>query len=200
LADFPAADESRIDKQLADDNRLAMKVCSLGRAARSQAGIKVRQPLEILYVGVSSDRERMAMERMAPLVMEELNVKELHCDSVVRVAGLEGTGYAVAGDAGNSVAVSTYITAELEAEGMAREIVHRVQNMRRSAGYDIADHIIMYYEADAFIMQSLSSFADYIRQETLAREIDDCVPDDVDLKETFKISGYTILIGVKKAA
>ena len=45
LADFPVADVSKIDKQLADDNRLAMKVCSMGRAARSQAGIKVRQPL-----------------------------------------------------------------------------------------------------------------------------------------------------------
>ncbi len=45
LADFPVADETKIDKQLADDTRLAMKVSSLGRAARSQAGIKVRQPL-----------------------------------------------------------------------------------------------------------------------------------------------------------
>jgi isoleucyl-tRNA synthetase len=132
-------------------------------------------------------------------VLEELNVKELHCDTVEKVAGLEGTGYAVASETGNSVAISTYITAELEAEGMAREIVHRVQNMRRSAGYDIADHITLYYEADAFILQSLSSFADYVRQETLAREIEDSVPEDVDLKETFKISGYTILLGVKKA-
>ncbi len=98
------------------------------------------------------------------------------------------------------VAVSCYITAELEAEGMAREIVHRVQTMRRTAGYDIADHIILYYEADAFIMQSLSSFADYVMQETLARSIEDTVPDDVDLKESFKVSGYNLLLGVKKVS
>jgi hypothetical protein len=56
----------------------------------------------------------------------------------------------------------------------------------------------MYYEADAFIMQSLSSFADYVMQETLARSVEEGVPDDVDLKDTFKISGYTILLGVRK--
>jgi len=200
LADFPVADESKIDKQLAEDNRLAMKVCSLGRAARSRAGIKVRQPLETFYIGVSSGREKQALERVASLVLEELNVKELIYDSVEKVAGMEGTGCAVVSETGNSVALSTFITAELEAEGMAREIVHRVQNMRRSAGYDIADHILMYYEADAFIIQSLSSFTDYVKQETLSREIEDTVPDDVDLKESYKISGYTILLGVKKTA
>ena len=131
-------------------------------------------------------------------MLEELNVKELMYDSVEKVTGLEGKEYAVVSEAGTSVAITTFITAELEAEGMAREIVHRIQNMRRSAGYDIADHINMYYEADAWIMQSLSSFADYVKQEILAREIDDRVPDDVDLKETFKISGYNILLGVKK--
>jgi isoleucyl-tRNA synthetase len=200
LADFPVADESKIDKQLADDNRLAMKICSLGRAARSRAAIKVRQPLAEVYVGVASDREKRAMERMAPLVLEELNIKELFCDTVEKVANKEDTGFSIVSEGGNSVAVSCYITAELEAEGMAREIVHRIQNMRRSAGYDIADHIVMYYEADAFIMQSLSSFADYAMQETLARSIEEGIPADVDFKDTFKISGYTILLGVRKVA
>jgi isoleucyl-tRNA synthetase len=199
LADFPQADESAIDKQLSEDNRLAMKICSLGRAARSKAGIKVRQPLAEIHVGIASEREKRALERVTPLVMEELNVKELMYDSAEKVAGMEGKEYATVSETGNSVAISTYITAELEAEGMAREIVHRVQNMRRSAGYDIADHIYMYYEADAWIMQSLSSFADYVKQETLARDIEDEMPEGVDLKETFKISGYNILLGVKKA-
>jgi len=199
LADFPQSDESAIDRQLSEDNRLAMKICSLGRAARSRVGIKIRQPLAEIHVGIASEHEKLALDRVAPLVMEELNVKELMCDSAEKVAGMEGKEYSAVSETGNSVAVSTYITAELEAEGMAREIVHRVQNMRRSAGYDIADHIYLYYEADAWIMQSLSSFADYVMQETLTREIIEEVPDGVDLQETYKISGYTILLGVKKA-
>jgi len=199
LTDFPVADESKIDKQLSDDNRLAMRVSSLGRAARSKAGIKVRQPLEDVHVGVSSDWEKRTLERVTPLILEELNVKELYYDSPEKVAGKEGYDYRVISEGNINVAVSTIITVELEAEGMAREIVHRVQNIRRSAGYEIADHIHIYYEADAFIMQSLSSFADYVMQETLALSIEDGVPDDVDASETFKVSGYTLLLGLKKA-
>jgi isoleucyl-tRNA synthetase len=199
LADFPVADGSKIDKQLAADNRLAMKVCSMGRAARSQAGIKVRQPLEFCYVGVTSDREKRALERVAPLVLDELNVKELQYDSVERVAGMEVAGYSVISEAGSSVAVSTYITVELEAEGNAREIVHRLQTMRRSAGYEITDHIITYYEGDAYYVQAISAFADYIMQETLSTAIEEGIPDDVDLKEAHKISGSKLMLGVKKA-
>jgi isoleucyl-tRNA synthetase len=199
LTDFPVADESKIDKQLSEDNRLAMRISSLGRAARSKAGIKVRQPLQDVYVGVSSDREKRALERVTPLILDELNVKELYYDSPEKVAGKEDSGYVVAGETTNNVAVSTVITVELEAEGMAREIVHRVQNMRRSTGYELADRIHIYYEADAFIMQSLSSFADYVMQETLAISIDEGISDEVDASETFKVSGYTLRLGVKKA-
>jgi len=200
LTDFPVADAGLIDNQLAEDNRLAMKLCSLGRAARSQAGIKVRQPLGEIYIGVASEREKRALERVTPLVLEELNVKELFSDSVEKVTGQEGPGFVVVAEAGSSLAIATYLTAELEAEGMAREIVHRIQNMRRAAGYEIADHIRAYYEADAFIVQSLSSFADYVMQETLAVEMCEGIPDDADLKDSFKISGYTVGLGVKKAA
>jgi isoleucyl-tRNA synthetase len=199
LADFPVADESRIDKQLADDNRLAMKVCSLGRAARSKAGIKVRQPLETLYVGVASDQEKRALEKVRLLVLEELNVKELRYDTVENVAGLGGSGYSVVSEAANNVAISTYITVELEAEGMAREIVHRLQTMRRTAGYEIADHIITYYDGDAYFVQAISAFADYIRQETLSVDIAEGVPDDADLREAHRISGFSLVLGVKKA-
>jgi isoleucyl-tRNA synthetase len=199
LADYPVADESKIDKQLADDNRLAMKVCSLGRAARSQAGIKVRQPLETLVIGVSSDWEKRAMERLEPLVLEELNVKEIHFETVEKVAGLDLSGFTAVKEGNNSVAISTQITMELEAEGFAREIVHRVQTLRRNAGYEIADHIFLYYEGAAHFVQSISAFADYIRQETLADEIEEGVPDNADAQETFKISGATLKVGVKKA-
>ncbi len=199
LADFPSPDASKIDKQLADDNRLAMKVCSMGRAARSKAGIKVRQPLETLYIGVSSDWEKRAMERLKPLVLDELNVKELLYESVENVAGLDMSGYAAVSEGNSSVAISTHITIELEAEGFAREIVHRVQTMRRSAGYNIADHIVLYYEGAAHFVQSISAFADYIRQETLAVEIEEDIPEDADFQETFKIGGSSLKLGVKKA-
>jgi isoleucyl-tRNA synthetase len=198
LVDFPAADMTMIDKQRAEDNRLAMKVCSLGRAARNKCGLKIRQPLETLYVSVANDAEVCSLERVAPLILEELNIKELKTDTPERVAGLEVANFATVAEAGTCVAVSTYITVELQAEGIAREIVHRLQTMRRNAGYEIADHIIVYHDGDAFFMQALSAFADYIRQETLADDIEDNIPDDVDLKEEHKISGVRLTLGIKK--
>ena len=104
----------------------------------------------------------------------------------------------VVSEATNNSAINTNLTAELQAEGMAREIVHRLQTMRRSAGFDIADHIITYCEGEANLVQSISSFADYIRQETLSQELVEGIPEEVDLKETYKLGGYSVLLGVKR--
>ena len=77
MAWFPEADESLIDPALNDEARLAMKVSSLGRAARSKAGIKVRQPLASVKVMVRDAGEREALQRSFDQVGEELNVKAL---------------------------------------------------------------------------------------------------------------------------
>ena len=197
LADFPVADEAKIDRQLSADIQLAMKVSSLGRAARSQAGIKVRQPLAVNYVGIDL-KGRESLERVKPQILEELNVKELKYDSVENVAALDGKGYVVVGESPCNSAVPTEIPPELEAEGMAREIVRRLQAMRRSAGFDIADHIITYYQGEAYIKQVMGDFADYIKQETLSRQLVDGVPEEGVFTERHKLSGYDILLGVKR--
>jgi isoleucyl-tRNA synthetase len=188
LTDFPVADEKKIDKQLMEATQLVMKVSSMGRAVRSEAGIKVRQPLAKMLVKVRSEAEKRHLQRLELQVLEEVNVKSLEI-----ILGASPTEAAEI-----EVALDTSLTPELEAEGMAREIVHRVQTMRRSAGFDIADHIITYYEGEANLVQSLSSFADYIRQETLSRELVEGVPEEVDFKETYKLGGYNVLLGVKR--
>jgi len=198
LEDFPVADISLIDKQLSDDNRLAMKVCSLGRAARNKCGLKIRQPLETLYVSVANEFEARALERVAPLILEELNIKELKTETLEKVGGLEVANFNTVTETGTCVGISTIITVELQAEGIAREIVHRLQTMRRNAGYEIADHITIYHDGGAYFMQALSAFADYIRQETLADDIEDDIPEDVDLKEEHKIGGYHLNLAIKK--
>jgi len=199
LADFPVADNAMIDKQLADDNRLAMKICSMGRSARAKAGIKIRQPLESIYVGVTSDWETRAMERMTLLILEELNIKELVTEKLEHVNGMDASDkYCLVTEGNNSVSIFTPLTIELEAEGIAREIAHRVQALRKAAGYDVMDHIIFYYDASASFVQSISGFSEYIRQEILADDIEDFVPDDVDIKEETKINGSSITMGIKK--
>jgi len=196
LADFPVADVTKIDKQLATDIRLVMRVSSLGRAARSQAGIKVRQPLAKVVVKVESGKERESLERLMPQVLEELNVKGL--EFVGEVAELDKPGYVVSSEGGYSVAVPTEIPPQLQAEGMAREVVRRLQTMRRSAGFDIADHIIAYYQGEAYMRQVMEDFADYIKQETLSQQLIDGAPGEGVFTERYKLSGYDILLGVKR--
>ena len=89
---------------------------------------------------------------------------------------------------------------ELQAEGMAREIVHQLQNMRRSAGFDIADHIITYFQGDEYIKQVMGDeeLAGYIRQETLSQRILEGITEQDIFKESSKFSGHEILLGVKK--
>ena len=73
-------------------------------------------------------------------------------------------------EAGYAVAVSTEITPELLLEGQARELVHRIQNMRRDAGFDIADYIATYYAGDD-IDALIAAHGDYVKRETLSAEL-----------------------------
>ena len=196
LVDFPIADESKIDRDLSMDTRLAMRVSSLGRAARSQAGIKVRQPLAKVLVYVSSKRDCEGLERLASQVLEELNVKAI--EFVESADELGNQGCILCTEGGLSVGVSKDIPPELLAEGLAREIVHRLQTMRRSAGFEIADYIATYYQGDNYVRQVMTDFADYVKQETLSRQLVEVKPPEGAYNETHKLSGHTIELGVKK--
>jgi isoleucyl-tRNA synthetase len=214
LADFPVGDKTKIDKKLAADIKLVMRVCSLGRAARAKAGIKVRQPVAYVEVSVAGSGEQRSLKQLKSQVLEELNAKDLKFGSYKEVAELDGHGYVVSGleqeideEKGYKVltgggvylvAVPTELSPELEMEGVAREIVRRLQTMRRSAGFDIADHITSYYQGDDYIKQVMGDFADYIKQETLSRQLVVGVPKEGVFTESHKLSGHEITLGVKK--
>jgi len=196
LTDFPVANPVEIDEKLVDATRLAMTVCSLGRAARAKAGIKVRQPLTKALVKVRSSVEREGLQRLAYQILEELNVKELEF-AEEDITG-DKPGYALAADGDYWVAVTVELSPELKAEGAAREVVRRLQTMRRSAGLDIADYIIAYYQGEDSIQQVMTKFADYIKQETLSRQLVLAPPPDGSHTEKHRISNSEVLLSIKK--
>ena len=104
-------------------------------------------------------------------------------------------------DGGYFVGVSTSITPELRQEGLARELVHSIQNMRRSAGLDIADRIVITYEGADELQALLGEgpLGDYVRGETLAVEAAPGAPRDGDYSETLKIDGMVLSLGVRRA-
>ena len=213
LADFPVADQSLVDESLMEATRLAMRVSSMGRSARSKAGLKVRQPLAGVAVKTRSQVERDYLRQVAPQVLEELNVKDLQAledeSDLFRQARAEAGEqteaivsvgpYTVALEGGYMVAVDGQLTPELAEEGLARELVHRIQNMRRSANFEVTDRIVTYYQAPgefARVMEGV--FAGYIRDETLSDRLVSGAPDEGSASETAKIEGQEITLGVMR--
>ncbi len=95
LSEFPVADESLVDQQLMEATQLAMKLASMGRAARSKAGLKVRQPLAKVLVKVRAPAEREYIDQVRPQVLEELNIKDIQViedDSPIAKQVLEQAG------------------------------------------------------------------------------------------------------------
>jgi isoleucyl-tRNA synthetase len=77
LCDWPQVNEDLINEPLTKDTHLIMRIVGLGRSAREKAQIKVRQPLNALYVRVTSLAEEEALMRLSDQVLEELNIKSL---------------------------------------------------------------------------------------------------------------------------
>ncbi len=197
LTDFPVADKAKINRELDNDVRLAMKISSLGRAARAKAKVRVRQPLAKALVKVGQDKEKNALRRLASHVLEEVNVKELGFVDY-EMAG-DVSGYSVASEEKYWVAVNTELSPELVAEGIGREIVRRVQTMRRAADFDIADHIITYYQAEEAIKQAVTDCQQYIAQETLSEALLDGVPPEQAYAQRHRIADSDVLIAIMRA-
>jgi isoleucyl-tRNA synthetase len=88
---------------------------------------------------------------------------------------------------------------ELIAEGLAREIVHAVQQMRKDAGYRVEDRIAITYDTDGRLSAVIDQHTNYIQDETLARSIRRDQPAG-DRVETVEIDNATITLGVQREA
>ena len=215
---------------------LARETVRLGLGARGKAKIKVRQPLGEAVV-VADGRERAAIERLADVVREELNVRRdalrrrrrgagqlrgegqlPHARPAVRQGhaargrgdrgarprargggacatggdpigiSVGGTrahalrrgrdphdeapeGYSVEREGAHAVALDLAIDDDLREEGRAREIVHAVQNARKSAGLEVEDRIELALGGDPALIAAAEAHRDYLAGETLAVEL-----------------------------
>jgi isoleucyl-tRNA synthetase len=196
LARWPHADTSLVDEELMEETHLVMRIASLGRNARSKAGIKVRQPLQQVLVKPRYPAESQALERLAPQILDELNAKELTL--VGEEADLQREDTALATEGGYAIALVTTITPALADEGLARELVHRLQTMRKNAGFDIADRIVTYYQGSEDLCRIMETHSEYVRQETLSRELAAGPPPAGAHAEEQKIAGQAITLAVER--
>jgi len=196
LADYPQADLSQVDEELSADTRLAMTVSSMGRSARAKANLKVRQPIAKVLVRVRSEREEAGLNRMAAQVLEELNVKELRV--VEKLPADESPDWPVVEDGGLAVMIDSDITPQLADEGLERELVHRIQTMRKQAGFDIADYIETYYQGGDSIQRVMKVSASYIKQETLSRILTEGSSPEGAFVKNYVLDGNEVVLAVKK--
>ncbi|HEY5901013.1 MAG TPA: DUF5915 domain-containing protein, partial [Anaerolineales bacterium] len=89
----------------------------------------------------------------------------------VEVKALAREGFAVAEDGAYVAALVTELTPELVQEGLAREFVRRVQDLRKAADLDVADRIDLYVEATPALQSALEKFREYVSAETLASSL-----------------------------
>jgi isoleucyl-tRNA synthetase len=192
LRDFPEQDESLRDPELEGAMEAVRRTVELGRAARAQAGVKVRQPLRRATV-VASEAEREAIEAHRELVLTELNVKEL---AFVADAS-EMDGYQVAAERDYAVGLDTELDDELRREGLARSIVHAVQNARKQAGLEITDRIELRLAGDDALVEAARAHQDYVAGETLATTVS---YGDAGEGAEARIDGLKLTVSVSKAS
>ncbi|HEY1833223.1 MAG TPA: isoleucine--tRNA ligase [Solirubrobacteraceae bacterium] len=267
LCDFPRSEEvGERDPDLEQAMALARETVRLGLGARGKAKIKVRQPLGEAVI-VAGGRERAAIERLADVVREELNVRAirfveaadelgsyeikanyrslgptfgsemplaasaisaLDADHVARtlrdggavgisVGGREHTlsaedllltmrppdGYSVEREGAHAVALDLAIDDSLREEGYGREIVHCVQNARKSAGLAIEDRIELVLGGEDALLRAAEAGRDYLTQETLAVSLLVGEADGLDgdaYRESASIEGMALTIDLRRAA
>ncbi len=96
-----------------------------------------------------------------------------------------------------TVALDTTLTEELIDEGFAREFVHKLQNMRKEAGFEIADRIRIYYQTTDRLEKALKAFEDYIKVETLCLEFQRG-DEKGELRTSVRINGQPADIAVER--
>ena len=118
----------------------------------------------------------------------------------VEVQRREKEGVVVAIDNNLGVGLDVQLDDELVAEGVAREIVNRVQNMRKDAGLEVSDRIRIGVQGEAGLLEAIGQHREYIAAETLALELSaGALPDSVVLQQELQVNDYACTIAIARA-
>jgi len=259
LSSFPTINPQQIDKALERRMGLAQTITSMVLSLRRKVNIKVRQPLQTLMIPVSSEEQRQEIEAVAPLILSEVNVKEIKFVSndegvlvkrikadfkklgpkhgkmmkavaqaisemsQAMIAELERNGHLTLNAAGNdvevelsdvdirnedipgwlvanegavTVALDITITEELRCEGMARELVNRIQNIRKNRGYDITQRINITIAPNELTDNAITVHTDYICKQVLADALDIAPIASPSDDEVLDIDGASVIVDV----
>ncbi len=141
-----------------------------------------------------SNEEVSKLQNNESISMEIEGEKYDITSSMVEIRANSKEGFDVATDASNFVILKTELTEDLILEGIARELVSKVQNLRKTSNFEIADRIYLYYKGDEKVKEAVNSFKEFIQNETLSLDI----IEDNNAKEEVDLNGHITYLRVEK--
>jgi isoleucyl-tRNA synthetase len=130
-----------------------------------------------LMKGVAATMDGLTQEQIAELEANgtlAINVEgqDLTVEAAdVDIISEDIPGWLVANEGNLTVALEVELTDDLKNEGMARELINRIQNIRKESGFEITDRICVSVAPNAEVEKSLAAFADYVKTQVLADDI-----------------------------
>ncbi len=180
-----------------DDSGIVRKKAKPNFRSLGQKFGKTVQPIAARIREFTS-REITQLERDGTMVVPVNGVEYSIRKEDVEVIHEDLKGWMVESDGSLTVALDTELGDELIEEGLAREFVNRVQNMRKDAGLEVTDRIRIYHRSSERLAKALTRLSSYVRQETLATEISITPPPALTLVDA-DINGEATSIGIEKS-
>jgi isoleucyl-tRNA synthetase len=183
LENWPKIDKIQINKELEGKMNIVREIVTAGLKIRSDEGIKVRQPLQKLKI---KNEKLKIEENLIELIKDELNVKEIE----FQINGKKDNNWELEYD--------LEITQELKDEGLMRDIMRQIQDMRKKAGCKPEDKIVIYY----FVSGDLASLISREKQGFLSQVgAEDMILSKEDkglkIESTSQIDGQDLWLGLK---
>jgi len=191
LEDWPEADTSLIDKELEKVMMWAREIVALGLRAREKAGIKVRQPLLIIEIG--TPKIEIAPE-ILDIIKEELNIKEIKLVE----KPTQGENWIREEEGEQFVNLFTLITSDLRKEGIVRELIRMIQDLRKKQEYKPEDMINLYIECPEDIEKVFRGAEEEIISQTKTKEIIFKMLDSSEAEKKVNLEGKEIKLSIKK--
>lgn len=115
----------------------------------------------------------------------------------VEISTNDMPGWLVANNGNLTIALDVTVTPKLKQEGVARELINRIQNIRKDSGFEITDKIKVQVKRDDYVNEAVANFCDYISSQVLALSLElvDDIENGIALED---FDGKTIIVSVKK--
>ncbi|MFT5914382.1 MAG: isoleucyl-tRNA synthetase [Bacteroidia bacterium] len=179
-----------------DDSNVVVKKVKPNFRKLGQSHGKMMKPItQIINNFTKDDIAQIEQENQFPIEVEGQQIVLTLED--VEILSEDIPGWSVAKDNGLTVALDVTLTKELKEEGIARDIVNRVQNIRKDMGLDVQDKIVIKAQkGEEILNNALSKYAEYIQTETQATDLQ--VVDVLENGTVVELDDFEVILGVSK--